>query len=116
MYHILKLFHSGNNTNDIGLEQGKGLVSESYDEIVFQDPTQLMHHLLTNTKQLTLNSWDHNTNFEEKKKKTVKAIQDAKQKLRLEVVLLKNRLKLARETIAQFKEEIAKLQENQYVI
>ncbi|KAB0795378.1 hypothetical protein PPYR_12217 [Photinus pyralis] len=115
MYHILKLFHSG-NTNDIGLEQGKGLVSESYDEIVFQDPTQLMHHLLTNTKQLTLSAWDHNTNFEEKKKKTVKTIQDAKHKVRLEVVLLKNRLKLARETIAQFKEEIAKLQENQYVI
>ena len=44
------------------MEQGKGLVSESYDEIVFQDPTQLMHHLLTNTKQLTLGRWDHHTN------------------------------------------------------
>jgi hypothetical protein len=61
MYHILKLFHSG-GTMDIGMEQGKGLLSESYDEIVFQDPTQLMHHLLTNTKQLTLARWEHNTN------------------------------------------------------
>lgn len=62
MYHILKLFHSG-NTQDIGMELGKGLVSESYDEIVFQDPTQLMHHLLTNTKILNPNiRWEHNTN------------------------------------------------------
>lgn len=60
MYHILKLFNSG-GTTDIGMEQGKGLVSESYDEIVFQDPTQLMQHLLTNTKQLTLGRWEHNT-------------------------------------------------------
>lgn len=61
LYHILKLFHSG-DTQDLGMEQGKGLVSESYDEIVFQDPTQLMHHLLTNTKQLTMGRWEHNTN------------------------------------------------------
>lgn len=133
MYHILKLFHTG-GTNDIGVEQGKGLVSESYDEIVFQDPTQLMHHLLTNSKPLAMSSWEHNTNckyllqlkicfvidilllVEEKKKKTLKAIIDAKQKVRSEIIMLKNRLKLARETISQFKEEIAKTQENQYVI
>lgn len=60
MYHILKLFHSG-NTTDVGLEQGKGLVSESYDEIVFQDPTQYMHHLLTNTKVLSIGPGEHNT-------------------------------------------------------
>lgn len=60
MYHILKLFNSG-GTSDIGMEQGKGLVSESYDEIVFQDPTQLMQYLLTNTKQLTLGRWENHT-------------------------------------------------------
>lgn len=60
LYHILKLFHSG-GTTDVTTEQGKGLVSESYDEIVFQDPTQLMHHLLTNTKQLSLGPWEHHT-------------------------------------------------------
>lgn len=132
MYHILKLFHSG-GTTDVTLEQGKGLVSESYDEIVFQDPTQLMHHLLTNTKQLTLNSWEHNTDcklyliivfkfivaifafsVEDKKEKTLKSILEAKQKVRNEIIVLKNRLKLARETISQFKDEIAKVQDNQY--
>ncbi|KAJ8947744.1 hypothetical protein NQ318_018006 [Aromia moschata] len=112
MYHILKLFHSG-GTQDIGMEQGKGLVSESYDEIVFQDPTQLMHHLLTNTKQLTLGRWEHNTNFEERKEKTFKSILEAKQKMRAEIAVLKNKLKLAKETISTFKEEIAKSQDNQ---
>lgn len=136
MYHILKLFNSG-GTSDIGMEQGKGLVSESYDEIVFQDPTQLMQYLLTNTKQLTLGRWEHHTDckwysnynrikitfllhvpftVEEKKEKTAKAITEAKQKVRQEINVLKNRLKLAKETISQFKEEIAKVQENQYVI
>ncbi|KAK9876962.1 hypothetical protein WA026_015995 [Henosepilachna vigintioctopunctata] len=114
MYHILKLFHSG-GTTDLGMEAGKGLVSESYDEIVFQDPTQFMHHLLTNTKQLTLGRWEHNTNFEEKKERTQKVILEAKQKVRMEISLLKNKLKLARETISQFKDEIAKVQEQQYM-
>lgn len=53
---------------------------------------------------------------EEKKEKTVKVIKDAKQKVKMEITVLKNRLKLAKETISQFKDEIAKLQENQYVM
>lgn len=111
MYHILKLFHTG-ATTDTSVEQAKGLVSESYDEIIFQDPTQLMHHMLSNAKPLTMGPWEHNTNFEDKKKKTLKTIQEVKTKVRLDIVQLKNKLKLARETISQFKEEIAKFQEN----
>lgn len=62
MYHILKLFQTGVSSADVSNELNKGLVSESYDEIVFQEPTQLMQHLLTNTKQLTLGPWKHDTN------------------------------------------------------
>ncbi|GLV32479.1 Gas41 [Carabus blaptoides fortunei] len=112
MYHILKLFQTGTTSADMGNESNKGLVSESYDEIVFQEPTQLMQHLLTNTKQLTLGPWKHDTNFEEKKEKTLESILSAKNKIRTEIVTLKDRLKLAKETIAKFKEEIAKLQNN----
>lgn len=54
--------------------------------------------------------------MEEKKEKTAKAIAETKQKVRMEINTLKNRLKLARETISQFKEEIAKTQDNQYVL
>lgn len=51
---------------------------------------------------------------EEKKKKTMKSIVEMRQKIRTDIVVLKNRLKLARETIAQFKDEIAKVQDNQF--
>lgn len=53
---------------------------------------------------------------EEKKENTLKSILEAKQKVRAEIAVLKNKLKLAKETISTFKEEIAKSQENQFVI
>lgn len=53
---------------------------------------------------------------EEKKEKTLKQIKDAKNKIRNEIVLLKSKLKLAKETIQTFKEEIAKSQDNQFVM
>ncbi|XP_017769589.1 PREDICTED: YEATS domain-containing protein 4 [Nicrophorus vespilloides] len=112
MYHVLKLFHAAGSTMDVTIDQSKGLVSENYDEIVFQDPTQLMQHLLTNTKQLTLDQWEHNTDFEERKNKTMKTISDMRVRVRNEILVLKNRLKLAKETITQFK-EIAKVQDGQ---
>lgn len=53
---------------------------------------------------------------EESKEKTLKSILEAKNKVRSEIAVLKNKLKLAKETIQSFKEEIAKSQEVQYVI
>lgn len=50
-----------------------------------------------------------------KKEKTLKSILDAKGKVKSEIAALKNKLKLARETISAFKDEIAKSQENQYM-
>lgn len=49
IYHILKLFTTTipeNGTNVALATPQQGLVSESYDEIIFQDPTQLMQQLL----------------------------------------------------------------------
>lgn len=57
IYHILKLFQT---TPDIQLGK-KSLVSEFYEEIVFQDPTALMQHLLNNGRPITLGVWRHNT-------------------------------------------------------
>lgn len=57
LYHVLKLFQSG---PDMMLGK-KILVSEFYEEIVFQDPTALMQNLLTNTRQLTVGPWKHET-------------------------------------------------------
>lgn len=50
---------------------------------------------------------------EDKKEKTLKSILEAKQKIKNEITAHKNKLKLAKETIEHFKDEIAKCQEGQ---
>lgn len=106
LYHILKLFQSGPDV----MQGRKTLVSEFYEEIVFQDPTVLMQHLLTTTRQLSHGTWKHETDFEEKKERTLQNILNAKNKIRYEIGDLKERVKLAKETIVKFKAEITKLQ------
>lgn len=105
LYHILKLFQSGSDAIS-----SKKLVSEFYEEIVFQDPTALMQNLLTSTRAITLGDWIHETDFEEKKDKTLQNILNAKNKIRHEINDLRDKLKLAKETIAKFKSEINKMQ------
>jgi len=109
IYHILKLFQT---SPDAQITAKKSLVSEFYDEIIFQDPTAYMQHLLNMTKPLTNGVWRHDTDFDAKKEQSLKAIMDAKTKIRNEVVEYKEKLQLAKETIAKFKEEIAKLSKN----
>ncbi|XP_061712709.1 YEATS domain-containing protein 4 [Cydia pomonella] len=109
LYHILKLFQSP-ASEGAPPTVGRALVSESYEEIVFQEPTQLMQHLLTTVKPVTNGPWTHDTNFEEKKEKTLEKIIAAQAKVRSEIAELKEKLQLAKETGAKFKEEIAKLQ------
>lgn len=58
LYHILKLFHQG---ADVALSR-KTLVTEFYEEVVFQDPTQYMQHLLTNVPPLPImGTYKHET-------------------------------------------------------
>ncbi|XP_052757494.1 YEATS domain-containing protein 4 [Galleria mellonella] len=111
LYHILKLFQSP-VTEGAPPTVGRALVSESYEEIVFQEPTQLMQHLLNSVKPITNGPWTHDTDFEEKKEKTLEKILSAQTKVRSEITVLKEKLHLAKETITKFKEEIAKLQNN----
>lgn len=62
LYHILKLFQSPVVEGDISIHDSKKvLVSESYEEIVFQEPTQLMQYFLNNTKPITTGEWTHDT-------------------------------------------------------
>ncbi|XP_059045248.1 YEATS domain-containing protein 4 [Achroia grisella] len=111
LYHILKLFQSP-VTEGAPPTVGRALVSESYEEIVFQEPTQLMQHLLNSIKPISNGQWTHETDFEEKKEKTLEKILAAQTKVRSEITELKEKLHLAKETIAKFKEEIAKVQNN----
>ncbi|XP_026747692.1 YEATS domain-containing protein 4 [Trichoplusia ni] len=110
LYHILKLFQSPVTEGGAPPVVGRALVSESYEEIVFQEPTQLMQHLLNSVKPVSSGPWNHDTDFEEKKEKTLQKIIAAQTKVRTEISDLKEKLHLAKETISKFKDEIGKLQ------
>lgn len=69
-YHILKLFKSPvvdgdlsttSSINSLPTEMKKVLISESYEEMVFQEPTQLMKHLLLNVQPLVNGPYVHDT-------------------------------------------------------
>lgn len=62
LYHILKLFQSPIVDGEISSQDAKKmLTSESYEEIVFQEPTQLMQFCLNNTKPITQGHHMHDT-------------------------------------------------------
>ncbi|KAK7093862.1 YEATS domain-containing protein 4-like [Littorina saxatilis] len=106
IYHLLKLFQS---ETDIMLGK-KSLVAEYYDELVFQDPTSAMQQMLSNVRPICVGAYKHETDFEEKKEKTLGNIQAAQKKIRYEISELNDRLKAAKEGNAKLKAEIAKLE------
>lgn len=111
IYHILKLFQHGQPTDHNSLLQGKRtVVSELYDEIIFQDPTQYIQPLLTSTRPLSLGAYKHETDFEEKKKTALVSVKSARTKIQGEITDMKAKLELAKTTITKFKEEIQKAQ------
>ena len=75
-----------------------------------QDPTQYMHTLLTTSRQLTLSAYKHTTDFEERRSKNLTAVTEARKKVQVEITDLKDKVKMAKETIAKFKSEIIKCQ------
>ena len=60
------------STTTTAVIQGrKSVISECYDEVIFQDPTQYMYTLLTTTRKLTLSAYKHETNVEERRDKSL---------------------------------------------
>lgn len=106
LYHPLKLFQ---NETNIMLGK-KTVVSEWYDEMIFQDPVIMMHSLLTTTRQLTLGAYKHETDFEEKRKYTTEKLKSTKSKIQAEIQEYKERLKSIGESIENFRSEIKKLE------
>ncbi|XP_055115021.1 YEATS domain-containing protein 4-like isoform X2 [Symphalangus syndactylus] len=101
LYHLLTLFQSDTT-----------VVSEFYDEMIFQDPTAMMQQLLTASRQLTLGAYKHETEFAELEVKTREKLEAAKKKTSFEIAELKERLKASRENINCLKNEIRKLEED----
>ncbi|XP_022279902.1 YEATS domain-containing protein 4 isoform X1 [Canis lupus familiaris] len=64
LYHLLKLFQSDTNA----MLGKKTVVSEFYDEMIFQDPTAMMQQLLTTSRQLTLGAYKHETEYIERER------------------------------------------------
>jgi len=112
VYHVLKLFHAqtGDSTSKAMVQGRTTVVSEFYDEIVFQDPTQYMHTLLTTTRPLTLSAYKHTTDFEERRNKNLVAVAEARKKVQSEISDLKEKVKIGRDTVAKFKSEILRCQ------
>nr|CAG4652070.1 EOG090X0B3F [Triops cancriformis] len=109
LYHILKLFQNapGSTANIV---DKKPLVSEFYEEIIFQEPTAMMQQLLETLRPLTPGTYKHEIDYEDKKRKTLDSIENAKGKVRKEIHDLKERLTLAKETIVKFREEVSRAQ------
>ena len=103
IYHMLKLFETDPITKQINIK--KCLTSEFYDEIIFHEPSVMMYQLLTNPTQLTTLGHRHETDFEEKKEKNLQSILNAKNKVRQEIEVIKEKLKSAQETILQNKKD-----------
>ncbi|XP_067658767.1 YEATS domain-containing protein 4-like [Haliotis asinina] len=104
VYHLLKLFQS---ETDIMLGK-KSLVAEFYDELVFNDPTAMTQQLLNNVRLMPVGTYKHETDFDEKKERTLTNILSAKNKIRYEISELNERLKQSKELIQQFKDDIMK--------
>ena len=117
IYHVLKLFQSGTGptTDPSALKVGKTVVSELYDEIIFQDPTQYIQPLLTTTRPLSLGAHKHETDFEEKKKTAMVSIKNGRTKIQAEIEDMKAKLELAKKTTVKFREEIKKAQKEKGV-
>lgn len=140
IYHILKLFQSSPGTcstvttllpatsslsttpppvapiptdagmGGTGIPGKKILVAEAYEELVFQEPSAMLHQLLQNSPQLTLGEHKHYTDFEAKKLKTITNIALGREKVSQEVLDLRAKIQLAKETLVKFKERIAEAQ------
>eukprot|EP00794_Sanderia_malayensis_P014971 gene14971-16514_t len=110
LYHMLKLFHAETALQPQQQVPRKELISEFYDEIIFQDPTQLMHKLLSSGKRLP-NSTKQDTNWKAKEEKTLEAISNARKRVSEEITQVKERLKRHKNAIQTLKDEIKELED-----
>lgn len=113
IYHHLRLFnHDPNNPNPVPqIVKDKIVVSEHYDEIVFQDPSLMMSQILNAPSKPFMNSvnFRHEVDFDEKAQKTAIDIISAKKKVKDEIEVLKNRLKKSLEMKAKLEEQREKV-------
>lgn len=106
LYHVLKLYSNG---QDSELSE-KPVLSEFYEEIIFQDPSTYMKYVLNDTLSKNPPIVEQNLHYERIKKTTVEKMIKSRKRVQEHTVMYKERLKKLRETINKFKDEICALQ------
>lgn len=101
IYHPLKLFNPHPVITDY-------LVSESYDELIFAEPSPMMYDRLLKAHPLPPQAQEPvETDFEAKKSRTIVSIMAAKSKIRTEIEELRKRIEVVKEDVAEHKVKFA---------
>ena len=110
IYHLLKLFQS-----DPAVIAGKkNVVAETYDELVFTDPTNTMYHLLSNPKPLVpAIRHESGIDYRESEDRILSSLSSAQRKIKLEIQDLSDRLKLNKDVIKKLKEQLEEQEEDE---
>jgi len=111
LYHLLKLFSNPLLAHQCHYGSLGQLVSEYYDEILFQDPSVYLHRQLTCGKTTTHRNQE--TNWKEKESKTLASIKQAKSRVAEEIIQMNERLKKQKNAIQTIKEEISNVEQQQ---
>jgi len=111
LYHLLKLFSNPLLANQPIVGTQGQLVSEYYDEIIFQDPSVFLYKQLTAGK--TLPCKKNETDWRAKETKTLISMKHAKKRVGEEISQMNERLKKQKNAIQKIKEEIAKIEKQQ---
>lgn len=102
IYHQLKLFNTPPASTDYPL------VSESYDELIFADPSSFMYDRLTSAPPLPPQLQEvMETDFDEKRATTLALIKGAKVKVGKEIEEFRGKIETLKEAIAKLKKEMA---------
>ncbi|ODN01820.1 YEATS domain-containing protein 4 [Orchesella cincta] len=109
LYHILKLFETSKDPTAPPIVK-KYICSETYDEIVFMEPTKLMMDILQGMKPIKP-TWKPESDIEGKKQAAKQSITHAKSIVKSEIEELRNKLKISRSTIEDFKKKLMEAQQ-----
>ncbi|CAL8143787.1 unnamed protein product [Orchesella dallaii] len=110
IYHLLRLFETSKDPTAPPIVK-KHISSEVYDEIVFMEPTKLLMDVLQSIKPIKPN-WKPESDIEGKKQAAMQSINHAKAAVKSEIEELRNKLKLSRLTIEDFKKKLSEAQQN----
>jgi len=107
--HLLKLFPSEN----ILVIGKRAIVYETYNEIMFHDPTPQMLPFLTANRKMSLLAHKHHTNFKQLEEDQLKLLDDGLELVGKEFQFYKEKLLKKREELKAFKKAVEEHEKSQ---